>query len=543
MSAHLKEILGKRLTRWVIFPLALVLVASAAFAAYRLLHQPPGYKGLPRLPMDLRHPDFLLVTKNLARLPKDIAATPALKGLVDAQLVFHYEEDEARLSMEGTIRRLAYEHNLDLNDRFIAALLAAPAEIGIWRGKKGRPEYFVATVERGALARFTQALTRIVSTDRQLKLASAIALGGKEVPIYTLAYGGGRTIAFAGVGDRWIFLSDPRLALDEKGGLSADVNEVLVKLLQDQHPWRDRLPPSAVAQHSIVVGAQALTMDYARFLPALSAFRFEHDGQQWHTALQLDNKRLPNPRDFRSIWRAVPSGAALCAALPVDWSAARQPLENLLGPQPALPEVLAALDPMAALCWYPDSRLSSPLFVARTARPLPPPTATLLAALAEKAWARDGASQREADKDGGQRFVSTIKSAHGSQRDNNKDKVFQATLAYHDNIVYFSPDERQVSAALNVAAKRVPALSDEPGLRAGAWLSIDPARLGQLLRADIQDVLPPDDEAFFRAIAKRKLWPRLDAWGKQQPASVLIPGKADADGFVALDFQSLKASK
>lgn len=197
----------------------IVLVAGLAFGAYRYWHQAPHYKGVSRLQVDLRNPELLLSTENLAELPKDVAATPLLAGLVDEQLVFHYEEDEARLSIEGVLRRLAYEHNLDIGDRFLATLLSAPAEIGFWRSGKGRPEYFVARLERGALGKLLDVLAKVALDDRQLKQAGTFSMGGDQVTLYTLDYGGGRTLAFAGRGDQWVFLSDPRLALDDEGQL------------------------------------------------------------------------------------------------------------------------------------------------------------------------------------------------------------------------------------------------------------------------------------------------------------------------------------
>jgi uncharacterized protein YfaA (DUF2138 family) len=138
-----------------------LLAIVLAFGAYRYWHKVPRYKGVSRLQVDLRQPEMLLATRNLAELPKDIAAAPILAGLVDEQLVFHYEEDEARLSIEGSLRRLAYEHKIGIEDRFLSMLLAGPAEIGIWRSGKGRPEHFVARLERGVLARLSEAFARM----------------------------------------------------------------------------------------------------------------------------------------------------------------------------------------------------------------------------------------------------------------------------------------------------------------------------------------------------------------------------------------------
>lgn len=536
-----------RSLRVFLLPLAVILLATLAFAGYRLWRQPPQQQAAKGIDVDLSSPDFLLSTRNLAHLPKAVADTPLLGGLVDEQLVFHYEEDEARLSVEGAVRRLAYEHDLDLSDRFIATVLSAPAEVGVWRGYKGRPEHFVAVIERGVLGKLAETLAKIVASDAQLKLAGAIKTLGSNIPVYALNYGGGRSLAFAAKGDRWVVLSDPRLVFNDQGEISGEDADILLDLLRDKHPWQDKLKPAEKAEHSFVVSARALTLDYARFFPSVTSLRFDNDGKQWTIAVQLNDKAdkadktATSKPDFASIWRFVPGNASFCVALPVQWQAAEAPLQQLVDKNPALPDLLAALDPVAAICWYPETRLATPLFVAHAGRKLRPEAEKLIENLAQKAWATDGESNSEAGEEGVQRFSNTVASAHGSQRDAEGNRMFETTLVRHDDLFYFSPDRRNVDAALAVAAKRAPALGDEAGLRLGAMLTFDPARLGQLLRADIQEVLPQDEEAYFRGIARSTLWPRLDAWGKQHQAGVLVPGKVGDDGFVTLDFKALGA--
>lgn len=525
-------------TKFVV--LAALIALGAAFAAYRYWHKPPAYTAIPRLQTDLLHPEMLLATRNLAQLPKDVASAPALAGLVDEQLVFHYEEDEARLSLEGTLRRIAYEHDLDLRERFLATLLEAPAEIAWWRAGKGRPQNFVAALERGALAKLTESFAKIALDDRQLKVAATFTADGDKITLYALEYSGGRTLAFAGLGERWVFLSDPGLALDEEGKPSADAVAVIGDLLHGRHPWQATLPHAADAKHSFVIGWQALTMDYGRFLPALAGLRIDHNGEGWQTSLRLDNTKLPANYDAATIWRGVPLGAALCAALPVQWQAATDPLDALLAKDPAIAPTLAALDPIAAVCWHPGSRLAAPLFVARAGTALPPQASDLIARLAEKSWS---AQAKPTDSKTGERiFEATVPSVHGYRLGKDGQRAFNAALAQRDGWIFFSPDRRQVEAALAVAAKRAPALGDEPGLKGPAWLAYDPAKLAQVVRAEVQEALPADEESYFRDIARNQLWPRLEAWGNKQRANVATPGKSDRDGFVPLTLKPLKGN-
>jgi len=522
--------------------LLVVIAVATAFAAYRYWHQAPRYKGVSRLQVDLRQPEMLLATHNLAELPKDIAAAPILAGLVDEQLVFHYEEDEARLSIEGSLRRLAYEHKLGIGDHFLSVLLAGPAEIAIWRSGKGRPEYYVARLERGLLAKLTETLARIALDDRQLKQVGKFSIAGDTVTLYALEYGGGRTLAFAGRGEHWVFLSDPALAIDSEGLLTADAEAVLGSLLSGHDPWAARLPWSRTAQHSLVVGRGALTLGYGHFLPMLAGLRLDYAAGAWQGSLRLQSADGAVAPDTATIWRSVPLGAAFCTALPVDWQAAATPLAALLGQEPAIVPLLAALDPVAAVCWYANSRLSAPLFVARTARAMPAETARLLARVAEKSWATGGVEVQHQDG-GGQLLTASIASRHGLRPQAGGERRFEPALAQHAGLILFSPDRRQVEAALEVAAKRAAALGDEPGLQGSSWLVVDPALLARLLRGEVQEVLPVDEESFFREVARQRLWPRLEAWGKQQPAVVAVPGAAADDGFVALAIRPLQEAR
>ena len=515
--------------------LALVSVA-AAWAGYRYLHKPPHYKGVSRIQIDMRDPDMVLATRNLAELPKDIAAAPTLQGLVDVQLVFHYEEDEARLSLEGSVRRLAYEHKLTLQDRFLSTLLSAPAEIGIWRSSKGRPEYFVAAIDRGALAALTQSFAKIALSDGQLKQVGTFSVAGESLPLYTLDYGGGRYLAFVGAGNRWIFMSDPSLALDGENKLTADAAEVLGALMRGKHPWQDKLPCAAQAKHSFVIGRKALTLDYSRFLPALDGLRINFDGTKWHPELRVNHKAFPKNYDLNAklsaLWRTLPADSALCAALPVNWSLAKDPLKELLQDESGLQPTLDALGPVGAICWFAGSRLSAPLFVAIADRPFPPETSKIIANLAAKSWAAAGSLQTEGQ---GERYVAAVPSRHGMRHEGSQDRSFEPSLARHGDMLIFSPDRSHVDATLAVAAKRAAALGDGAGMQGPIWLVYDPKRLAQLTRSEVQEVLPTDEEPFFREVARNRLWPRLESWGQKQSATAWVGANVSTDGFVALE--------
>ncbi len=539
--------LGKRFQRHRrLYLLLLAIICTAmAWAAYRYSHK-VSYKGVSRIQIDMRTPDMLLATRNLAELPKDVASAPLLQGLVDEALVFHYEEDEARLSLEGSLRRLAYEHNLELQDHLLSTVLSAPAQIGIWRSSKGRPEHYVVALERNVLGKLVEVLARVAMDDRQLKQAGSFSIAGKTFPLITLDIGGGRTLAFIAAGERWVLLSDPALALDGENNLTADAAEIIGDLIDGKQPWHAQLPASAASKHSFVIGRQALTMNYAHFLPALVGLRFNHDDKGWHPELRINAQSLPEQYDsngkLAALWRNLPSNAAFCAALPVNWQQTIAPVKALVQDDAAVSATINALDPLTALCWFAGSRFNAPLFVAQAQGDLPVESGKVLAAIASKAWSVSAVEDKAGET---VRFAASVPSRHGLRREGAQARSFEPVLARQGKVLYFSPERSHVDAALAVATKKAPALGDLAGMQGvPGWFFYDPQPLGKLVRAEIQEVLPADEESFFRDVARQRLWPRLEAWGQQQAATSLAAGQASGDGFVALDFLSVgKRSK
>ena len=70
-------------------------------------------------PIDFSHPDALILSERLSALPRDLLKVPLLKATLTEEFAFYYEEQEGRLSLMGTLRRLAYEHHLSFGDSLV----------------------------------------------------------------------------------------------------------------------------------------------------------------------------------------------------------------------------------------------------------------------------------------------------------------------------------------------------------------------------------------------------------------------------------------
>ena len=67
-------------------------------------------------------------TATLSQLPKDLLTIPFLHDVLSEDFVFYYQNHADRLGIEGSIRRIVYEHDLTLKDKLFSSLLDQPAQ-------------------------------------------------------------------------------------------------------------------------------------------------------------------------------------------------------------------------------------------------------------------------------------------------------------------------------------------------------------------------------------------------------------------------------
>ena len=118
---------------------AFVLVVGAIVYAARHIAPPPPEE-LPErsaLALDLSAPDALIESRSLAQLPRDLLDVPLLKDALTEDFVFYYQSNADRLGLLGSLRRIAYEHELELQDTLLQELFDQPAQIALWRGRDG----------------------------------------------------------------------------------------------------------------------------------------------------------------------------------------------------------------------------------------------------------------------------------------------------------------------------------------------------------------------------------------------------------------------
>lgn len=422
---------------------------------------------------DLAHPDAVIRTASLSQLPHDLLKVPIARDVLTEDLVFYYEQHEDRLGLAGALKRISYEHQLRWSDQLLAKLLDQPAEVALWRDGKGALRHYVIALQRKALSKVLQEAMTVALKDQQLRRAGIIETATGPAQVLALTVSPRRTFLLVGHGDTLLLLSDPGLVYAADGKLSPAALQVLGAWLDKSGSLTQDFSlgaRSAQSKHTLAVNAATLALGYGDFLSGFKALRFDY-GHGWSTAVRIDVQRKPLARqDQAALWQATPVNPAACAQWPVDWTLAQRMLQEAAA-RPAVldAKVLAALDGPAMVCWYNESSLYSPLFIARL--PQSPRRHATLQSLAK--WAI-GAQASEGKVDRGR----VLWRASGSG----------ATLAAGGDYVVFSPDVTLVEKALDTLNRMNPSVADQAPATDAALATITPRALASMAEREIRRV-------------------------------------------------------
>ncbi|MFL9869850.1 DUF2138 domain-containing protein [Paraburkholderia fungorum] len=510
--------------------------------------------------LDIHHPDAVIDSEALSRLPRDILRVPLLHDVLTQDFVDYYESNDTRLSTEGALRRLAFEHQLDWRDELIRRVFDEPAHVLLWRSPDGRLGYWLMSIHRNGLAKLLQGFGNVAASDSQL---SQVAKLSGDIPVYALKLAVGRTILFATKDDRLVVMSAPGVLLDPKGGLLGERADAVSEMLSSGRDdaasaYRLDAPGDAPKGHRLVVSANYLSFGYQAFFSGIDALRFDFStngnaAANWQTSALIEPGKLPQEWNSADLWRALPANPAACTSLPADW----KETSGLLGKVAEVGADGAAaigdqLAGPAAVCWYAKSTLVAPVFVARVKTQDAASIAALKTSLGKTFGDVIGAYEAKAAQSGDagsgyrrlpvtqhdqgvgvtvwQRPVSarsgtavSSKASFASQL--SAERYFPVTLALAHGYLIFSPDSRLVDDTLAVLDKRYPALADTlaPQRLPRTILTLTPSSAAALIEREAGAALPADQEAVFRNASRTHLVPKLHALAHYPPVSLTLP--------------------
>ncbi len=463
------------------------------------------------LQIDLNEPDLFLDSDSLSQLPKDLLTIPFLHDVLSEDFVFYYQNHADRLGIEGSIRRIVYEHDLTLKDKLFSSLLDQPAQAALWHDKQGHLSHYMVLIQRSGLSKLLEPLLFAATSDSQLSKTeiSSIKLNSETIPVYQLRYNGNNALMFATYQDKMlVFSSTDMLFKDDQQDTEAAA--IASDLLSGKKRWETSFGlEERTAEKRQYASASWSAPCCWVWLPAISAFfagmRFEMGNDGWHSFLALNDESasVDASFDFTPVWNSMPAGASFCVAVPYSHGIAEEMLSHISRENDKLN---GALDGGAGLCWYEDSKLQTPLFVGQfdgTAEQAQlPETVYAKYWCARKQSARrcfagkPDSAGRSANLASRSEFPirSVSESAGGATRSINVGLFFRVSLAMQNKTLLFSLDDTLVNNALQALNKTRPAMVDVIPTDGIVPLYINPQGMAKLLRNETLTSLPKNLE-------------------------------------------------
>lgn len=530
--------------RWKSILLATTLAVGAL--GFAVLTRAQFTASVNALHLNLRQPDVLVRSARLSDLPKDLVNAPMLKGILTDDVVHYYESHPTRLSLVGTLKRLAYDHQLSWSDRLVSTLMDAPAELSLWRDDKGRPDHFMLVLQQNLATQLLQNLAKVALPDSQLTVAGEVDAPGGAAVVYVLRFNHDHAWLIVGAGERLVVLSEPGMLLEDGGSLARDARQAVSEALRAPAQGLSAqaqalgLGPLQGLKQDISARADYLSFGYQTFFPGLDAARVVlRQGGDWQLSARLTPEALSAWQEgSRRLWQAVPAGHALCVALPMNWATGSQVLKSVSKKETQ--QWLTQLDPVAGLCWNKGGGLDAPMLAARLRHAATAAddrtVATLLADVTrKKAGANAGvpagtpvaAVSTKALPAGadGRTWLRKVPHANGNVQDGQA-SIHRVSAVRLGQTLMAAVDEDSLGQALAVARRSYPAMADQFKDADVPVLAVDSALLAQLLEIETWQVLNPSATPTFHRVARQLLPARLKALREQGRWQVVLPATA-----------------
>lgn len=537
--------------------------------------------------VDLAAPDAYISSPALSRLPRDLVKAPLARDVLTQDFAFYYEDNDERLALAGTLKRLAFEHDTTMADKLLQLVLDEPAEVALWKDDRGAPRYWLIAMTRGALAKIAQNAAPLLANDSQLSQIGELPGAQGATQVIALTLSSRRTFAIVARGDRVVILSDPGLLFDGNRQVDRDSAKTIAALLSpdatEQGVYRRHFGLGAPgADHVLLADSNLLSLGYRQFFPGLQALQLDvaPGGASVRTRLRVADKTLPSVPATATLWSGVPMGAAVCSWLPADWrqahalldaavaeagersdkAAAKAPAAastaSAASATPATPpwkppadtqaawgRLVANLDGPAAVCWYARSQMHTPLLVAHLRAGAPPAAVDRGMDLLAQWLLPDGAEAQPHGKEpaAARRWQQDVGASYGYYGADNT-SGYRMTLARAGSWVSFSPDDKLVELALSAQQRRYPALGDTLPAGAATLAVVAPRQVADLVQREAFAVLPAQQE-LFRQAATQHLVPRLDALRRWPDVHAAPVGAPSPQGWVDIVWVPLAGAR
>lgn len=497
-----------------------------------------------------RPPDATINSSSLFDLPKDIVSTPMLKDLLTEDFVFYYRDSGADwLSFRGALARIAFENQIDWPTKIVSWILNGPAEIALWKGDDGKLKHFMAVIDQTAVKDLMGLIARIAANDSQLK--SEVQAGSR---IYHILLSTGRTVYLAAEDSRLFLYTDPAMKIPNKSTARTflDQAKAFLGVNRDVSLFGPKLGKS---KHVITFTADYLSFGYQAFFDSFKAVQFDFvKNESWSTQVLTSSK---NKSVDAKNWSRMPKGAAFCLTVPLN-------LEKMASVIKAEKWIKKAQD-SAIGCWYPDSKLYTPVFAiggefadlikqpddfkklfestigvreviwkaapkapgeSEDAEKAPPVLAYLPMLPITKA--KLGPGQIGFIREVGGRYGVYPSSKSLNPKLLGSRRFFRVKAVATSDVIVFSPDDQLVDKTLMTVDGKFPSMAVEiPKGAKSPMIILVPDAISKLAKNSILESLPSSQEAIFRTAVSRHLFPNLEKFGKRPVQAASLTGNGE----------------
>jgi uncharacterized protein YfaA (DUF2138 family) len=493
-----------------------------------------------------RAPDATINTQSLFDLPKDLVSIPLVKDLLTEDFVFYYRNSgEDWLQFRGALARIAFEHELDWPTQIATWLMNGPAEIALWKGDEGRLNHFMVILNQSALKDLAAQIAKISIGDSQLKAEKAVS-GHSAISVARLELPSGKNVFLAAENGRIFIFSDASMTLpietEQKGIIER--SKIFFGAKDEVSVYSPKLGTN---KHSLTVSAQYLSFGYQAFIPGLQNLRLDFSkGGQWSASV-LTTPEM-SPIDAKN-WSYQARGAALCFSLPLNLKKVGSIVKSEI--------LLHQMKNNATACWYPESKLYTPVFTVRGdfKELIQKPQElrnifTNLVGVREAIWlpkesedeqpklkylpmlpvqaAKVASGQIGFTRDIGGRFGLYDSKRNPQNEHLGGKRYFRVKLVVTPELLVFSPDDRLVDNTLKTLDGKFPSMAASMEKKMAVvqvpMMFMSPADLSKLMKNSILESLPASQESIFRTAVSRQFFPNLEKFGKQAPQVAFLKG-------------------
>lgn len=474
-------------------------------------------------------PDAVISTQSLSDLPKDILKQPILKEVLTNEFAFYYLDSAEFLSLKGSLKRIAFEHEMTFADEILNYVMSTPADVIFWKKENGRLDDYMLSIERTNLIDFLMMVGKISASDKQLTVFDEKTEGSEKFKIYKLKYGQHNTLYFTNLGNKLIVYTDPRMPMPTSQRLKTWLKDDLYPTAQKEKGFFSKLFGSdedSKNKHQTYLNLNFLTFGYRKYLSHIDYMAFSfNDKAGWQTHALLSGVDANEAFNTIDIWNAVPRSPAICLALPINHQMIKDLFAKIFTDE-KIDKVVSSFNKNIGLCWFADSRIYSPLYVIKT-------NGEVDNAFLEKAFdmsinkdALATTDTKMTKEKNNLTIVKFVSSRYGNATNKEKDKTekgFKVKLAAREKYIIFSADGNLVDKSISVINKKSPSLLEALSNKEKVAGVIYPGMLATLVKKSIEESLKAEGDSVFKEAFTKRFFPTLNKMNSMPNLSLEWP--------------------